>query len=297
MQSKTIKSDLLLLTAAFIWGTAFVAQRKGMEYIGPFTYNGFRFALGGLVLLPLVFWLRKINPKGHEDSGRRFFIQGGMLAGAALFAGATLQQMGLVYTTAGKAGFITSLYVVVVPILGLFLGHRIGLSVWVGAILAVIGLYFLSITQKFRIGHGDALVLLSAFFWALHVLWIGYLARRANPIYIACLQFFVCSVLSFLFAVFTEEIQFPAVREAAIPILYGGVFSAGIAFTLQVISQRTCPPAHAAIIMSLETLFAALAGWIVLHEILSLRNLIGCAFMLAGILVVQLAPRIKREDI
>jgi len=280
MQSKTIKSDLLLLTAAFIWGTAFVAQRKGMEYIGPFTYNGFRFALGGLVLLPLVFWLRKINPKGHEDSGRRFFIQGGML-----------------YTTAGKAGFITSLYVVVVPILGLFLGHRIGLSVWVGAILAVIGLYFLSITQKFRIGHGDALVLLSAFFWALHVLWIGYLARRANPIYIACLQFFVCSVLSFLFAVFTEEIQFPAVREAAIPILYGGVFSAGIAFTLQVISQRTCPPAHAAIIMSLETLFAALAGWIVLHEILSLRNLIGCAFMLAGILVVQLAPRIKREDI
>ena len=219
-----------------------------------------------------------------------------MLAGAALFAGATLQQMGLVFTTAGKAGFITSLYVVVVPILGLFLGHRIGLSVWAGAILAVIGLYFLSITQTFGIGQGDALVLVSAFFWAVHVLWIGYLARRANPIYIACLQFFVCSALSFLCAAFTETIRFPAVREAAIPILYGGVLSAGIAFTLQVISQRTCPPAHAAIIMSLETLFAALAGWIVLHEILSIRDLIGCAFMLAGILVVQLAPRMKRND-
>jgi drug/metabolite transporter (DMT)-like permease len=295
MQTRTIKNDVLLLIAAFIWGTTFVAQRKGMDHIGPLTYNAFRFALGGIVLLPVIFCFRLPALTTSEGSGKRLFIIGGGLAGLALFAGATLQQMGLVYTTAGKAGFITGLYVVIVPVIGIFLGHRIGFSLWTGAALAAAGLYFLSVTKTFSVDQGDMLVLLSAFFWAVHLLLIGHFARRANPFCIACVQFFVCSLLSFFGAGLTEKIVLQAVCRAAIPILYGGILSAGIAYSLQVISQRTCPPAHAAIILSLETVFAALAGWVVLGETLRPRNILGCALMLSGMLVVQLVPLIKKQ--
>jgi drug/metabolite transporter (DMT)-like permease len=295
MQTRTIKNDVLLLTAAFIWGTAFVAQRKGMEHVGPLTYNAFRFALGVAVLLPVIFCFRLPALRADERSGRRLFIMGGSLAGLVLFAGATLQQMGLVYTTAGKAGFITGLYVVIVPVIGIFLGHRIGFSVWAGAGLAAVGLYFLSVTKTFSVDQGDMLVLLSAFFWAVHVLLIGHFARRADPFCIACIQFFVCSLLSFFGAGLTEEIALQTVCRAAGPILYGGVLSVGIAYSLQVVSQRTCPPAHAAIILSLEAVFAALAGWVVLGETLRPRNILGCVLMLSGMLVVQLVPLIKKQ--
>jgi len=290
MQTKTLKSDLLLLIAAFIWGTTFVAQRKGMVYVGPMTYNAIRFALGALTLLPLILMLRT----GHDTSGQnrsfRFLLWGGTLAGLALFGGASMQQMGLLDTTAGKASFITSLYVVLVPIAGLFLGQRCGLSIWVGAILALAGLYLLTITGSFTIGRGDLFIFIGAFFWTIHVYLIGYLAQRANPLCIACLQFLVCSVLSFLAAVSFEEIALPAIRAATIPILYGGILSAGVAFTLQVVCQRTSPPAHAAIVMSLETVFAVLSGYVMLHERLAPRDIAGCILMFAGLLVVQLPP-------
>jgi drug/metabolite transporter (DMT)-like permease len=295
MHTKTIKSDLLLLTAAFIWGTTFVAQRKGMDYVGPMTYNGLRFALGGMTLLPVIFRFHLSRHHIELSSSWRFLAWGGILAGLALFAGASLQQVGLLYTTAGKAGFITSLYVVIIPLMGLFLGHRCGISVWVGAVLAVAGLYLLSVRGSFTIEPGDLLVMISAFFWAAHVLLIGYLAIRTNPVHIACVQFFTCSVLSLLVAGLVEHITMRAICSAAIPILYGGVLSAGVAFTLQVVSQRTCPPAHAAIIMSLETVFAALAGWAILNERFLLRDFVGCGLMLIALLVVQLPPMLSSK--
>ena len=290
MQTKTLRSDLLLLLAAFIWGTTFVAQRMGMSHIGPMTYNALRFALGALTLVPVILLFPR-NERGQASDRRRgvrFLLYGGGLVGLALFGGASMQQMGLVYTTAGKAGFITSLYVVLVPVLGRLLGQRIGVSVWTGAILAVAGLYLLSVTGSFTIGRGDLLVLIGAFFWAVHVHLIGYLAKRANPRNIACLQFLACSALSLVAAVLFEEIAIAPILQATVPIFYGGVLSAGVAFTLQIIGQRTSPPAHAAIVMSLETVFAALAGYVVLHERLGPRDLAGCALMLAGLMVVQL---------
>jgi len=293
MQTKTLKSDTLLLLTAFIWGTTFVAQRMGMDHIGPMTYNAARFALGAVTLMPLILVLRRTGVTNSRKADRRLLLWGGALAGLALFGGASFQQMGLLYTTAGKAGFITSLYVVLVPLMSLFLGHRCGRSLWLGVALAVAGLYLLSVTESFTIGRGDLLVLVSAFFWAIHVQLIGYLAKRGSPLRIACVQFLVCSALSLAAALLTEEIALGAVRKATIPILYGGVLSAGVAFTLQVVCQRTSPPAHAAIIMSLETVFAALAGWLILSERLGLRDIAGCALMLAGLMVVQLPPLLR----
>jgi drug/metabolite transporter (DMT)-like permease len=290
MQTKTLKSDLLLLVAAFIWGTTFVAQRQGMLYVGPMTYNALRFALGACTLLPVIWFARAGRQTTGQNPGTRLLLYGGALAGLALFGGASMQQIGLLYTTAGKAGFITSLYVVLVPLLALALGQRCGPSVWAGAVLAVAGLYLLTIRGAFTIGRGDLLILLGALFWAVHVHVIGYLAKRANPLCIAGLQFLACSALSLPAAVLFEPIALPAIRAATIPILYGGVLSAGVAFTLQVVCQRTSPPSHAAIVMSLETVFAALAGYVMLHEQLTGRDLVGCALMFAGLLVVQLPP-------
>jgi len=288
MQEKVIKSDFLLLLAAFIWGTSLVAQRKGMDHIGPMTYNGLRFALGALAVLPLTFMSQFGQDNLLSTTGSPMFVlRGGALAGLILFAGASFQQVGLMSTTAGKAGFITCLYVVIVPILGLALGHRCGKAVWIGAILAVIGLFLLTIEESLTMGRGDLLVLTGAFFWATYIMLIGYLAKRANPARIACTQFVICSVLCLLAAVFTEDISVQAVRQAAFPIMYGGLLSVGVGFTLQIMSQQHSPPAHAAIIMSLETVFAALAGWIVLGETFTARGLLGCALMLASLMIVQ----------
>lgn len=289
MQTKTLKSDSLLLLAAFIWGTTFVAQKYGMEHLGPMTYNALRFAVGSLTLLPIILVFRRGGRAETPSRGnRRLLLWGGLLAGLALFGGASMQQMGLMYTTAGKASFITCLYIVLVPIAGLFLGHRCGPAVWAGTVLAVAGLYLLSVRESFTIGKGDLLVLIGALFWTVHVLLIDYLAKRANPLHIACLQFLACSILSLLAAVGFERIDLSSILPATIPILYGGVLSAGVAFTLQVVCQRTSPPSHAAILMSLETVFAALSGYLILHERFTPRDLVGCALMFTGVMVVQL---------
>jgi len=281
------RSDSLLMLAAIIWGSAFVAQRVGMSYVGPLTFNGVRFALGAIVLLPLVRW-RDQYPKIESSPQRTSLawpaLWGGGLAGLILFSGATLQQIGLVYTTAGKAGFITGLYVIIVPLMGLFLGHWPGWGGWVGACCAAIGLYLLSVTEAWTFAPGDFWELFGAFFWAAHVLALSWLSPRMERIKLACTQYAVCSILSLLGACFTETITLDGIMGAIIPILYGGVLSVGIAYTLQVVAQRHAPPTHAAIILGLEAVFAALAGWLVLGEILSLRGLIGCIFMFAGML-------------
>ena len=298
MKAQNLKSDTLLLLTATIWGFAFVAQRVGMDYVGPFTFNGFRFALGSLTLVPL---LLINNRQGAITKGllpltkTRMIILGGGLAGFALFMGATLQQVGLVYTTAGKAGFITGLYVVIVPILGLFWKQQSSLGTWFGAILAAAGLYLLTITAKFTIALGDFLELAGAFFWAGHVLIIGWLSPRIDPIKLAFFQYTACSFLSLLTAVITEVITLHGLFLATLPIAYGGLISVGIAYTLQVVAQRYAHPAHAAIILSLEAVFAAFGGWLILGETLSSRGLIGCSLMLAGMLLSQLRTYIFKK--
>jgi len=246
-----------------------------------------RFALGALVLLP---FLRRGNRHPWGEAGGdprrppRSALWGGGFAGLMLFSGATLQQVGLVYTTAGKAGFITGLYVIIVPLMGLFLGHRPGWGGWAGACMATVGLYLLSVTKAWTFAPGDLWELFGAFFWATHVLTLSWLSPRMDRMKLACTQYVVCSLLSLIGAGLTETIGLEGLWGASIAIIYGGVLSVGIAFTLQVVAQRHAPPTHAAIILSLEAVFAALAGWLVLGEILPLRGLIGCALMFAGML-------------
>lgn len=283
MKMAGLKSESLLLTSAVIWGFAFVAQRAGMEHVGPYIFNGIRFGLGALALLP--FTLRSLR-KGDSAGGRKVLIVGA-IAGTILFFGASLQQTGLVYTTAGKAGFITGLYVVLVPILGLPIGVKTGLGTWLGILLAAVGLYLLSFTGGFSISPGDLMVLGGTFFWASHVLLIGAMTSRFNPLVLATAQFCTCSLLSLAAAALFEPVTMSGIRGAAIPILYGGFLSVGIAYTLQVFAQRNTPPSHAAIILGLETVFAALGGWVVLDEVIPPRGLVGCAFILAGIVLSQ----------
>ncbi|MFP4469153.1 MAG: DMT family transporter [Bacteroidales bacterium] len=292
INNQALKSDLLLLLTAIIWGFAFVAQRAGMEYTGPFTFNGIRFALGSLSLVPLLYLKipgrRRIQSAAVWD---RITVSGGLLAGLALFIAASFQQIGIVYTTAGKAGFITGLYVIMVPVLGMFIRQRTKINVWAGAVLAVIGLNLLSIRENFTIDPGDALVLISAIFFAVHILIIGNYSSRAGAVRLSIVQFALCALLSLIAAVFTEEIRWQPILDAAVPIIYGGVFSVGIAYTLQVAGQRHAHPSAASIILSLESLFAVIGGWLILGEYLSARGMAGCALMLFGMIVSQLNLR------
>jgi len=291
MHSRHLKADGLLLLTALIWGAAFVAQRLGMEHIGPFTFNGVRFALGALALQPLIWRMQKARSGPGASSGR--IIRCGLLAGCVLFAGAALQQVGIIYTTAGKAGFITGLYVVMVPLFGLLLGQRAGAGTWIGALAAAAGLYLLSVNENFSIAFGDLLELIGAVFWAGHVLVIGRLSPgmdATDAVKLAAAQFTVCAGLSMGAGVLFESITWAGVSAAAVPILYGGLMSVGVAYTLQVVAQRDADPAHAAIILSLEAVFAAVTGYFVLGEVLALRALIGCGLMLGGMLLSQLRP-------
>lgn len=297
-RTQTLKSDGLLLVAACIWGFAFVAQRLGMQYVGPFGFNGVRFGLGCLVLLPLL-CRDRIGRDDRASGGAALFslprLGGGLLAGLVLFAGASFQQVALIYTTAGKAGFITGLYVVLVPILGIGLGHRTQVGTWVGAALATVGLYLLSVTARFTVSPGDGLVLLGAVFWAGHVHLIGWLSPRQDPLKLAFLQYAACSVLSLIVSAAIEHNALGRYLAAALPILYGGILSVGVAYTLQVVGQKRAKPAHAAIILSLEAGFAALGGWIILGEILTRRAMLGCGLMFCGMLISQLW-RIPAKD-
>jgi len=279
----SLRADALLLLTAIIWGFAFVAQRLGMEHTGPFLFNGVRFALGCIPLLPFVYR----NAGGKLGPQLRRTLPTAALAGGVLFAGASLQQVGIVYTTAGKTGFITGLYVVLVPLLGLALGTRTRWSTWVGGLAAVCGLYLLSVEPPFSIGLGDGLVLIGALFWAIHVLLISRISQQHDWALLAFGQFLTCALLSMLVAAFSEDIALGPLREAAWPILYGGLLSVGVAYTLQVVAQRQAPPAHAAVILSLEAVVAALGGWMLLEEVLPARGLFGCALMFVGMLVSQ----------
>ncbi len=289
------KGDLLLLLTALIWGSAFVAQKVGMDHMGPFLFTGIRFALGALVLTPLILLFSRPVSAGPLARKGPSLLLAGLLAGTLLFAGSILQQIGIIYTTAGKAGFITGLYVVIVPLLGCIWGFRPGRGSMFGALLAVTGLYLLTITSGFYISLGDSLVIMCAFMYALHVLAIGWMAPRLDVLKLAALQFWVCAGISLMIGLVVEDWSWSAIRAAAVPIIYGGVLSVGVAFTLQVVAQKRSPPTHAAVILSLETVFAVLAGVIILGEALSMRGWTGCSLMLAGMLAAQLDSVEKRS--
>lgn len=285
LTSKMLTVDVFLLLAAVIWGFSYIAQRVSTNLVGPFTYNGVRFGLGALSLLPLL-WFNRRSVSPVDPGSWWSILGGGLLTGLMLFASVSLQQVGIVYTTAGKTGFITGLCVVIVPVLSLLLGHRTPWSTWVGVALAVAGLYLLVLTDDLTLAEGDGLVLLGAFFWAGHMLVIGWLSgQHIEPVVLACLQFTVCAVLSLAVAAFHETITLDGLWSGVIPILYGGLLSVGVAHTLQVVAQRTAPPAYTAILLSLETVFAALGGWWLLDETLSGHGIAGCALMFAGIVL------------
>lgn len=290
----TLKADGLLLLTALIWGFAFVAQRSGMKDIGPFAFTAVRFALGALCLLPLLVLgkrrARRTAPAPSTASTPQAKVAWAALAGLILFLGANLQQVGLVTTTAANAGFITSLYVILVPLIGFFLGRSSGLRIWIGAVLAVAGLFILSVGAGFTMAPGDLLQLVGAFFWAGHILLINHLVTRMEALEIAVGQFATCALLSLAVALIWEPAPFAGLGPAALPILYGGLLSIGVAYTLQIVAQKTAHPAHASIILSMEALFAAIGGVLLLHEPLTLRLILGGALMLAGMVISQLAP-------
>lgn len=281
------RSDGILGITALIWGLAFVAQKEGMEHIGPFTFNAIRFSIGALALVPILY-LRRNKNLVSKESGKITLLQAGLITGLLLFLGASFQQIGIKYTTAGNAGFITTLYVIFTPILGIFVGMFPKIKVWIGAILATVGLYFLTITESFSIQTGDLLVLICALFFAIHVLVIGWLSPKFSSNKLAQLQFAVAGILSFAGVFVTESLVWENIYAAALPLLYVGILSTAIAFTFQIIGQKHAPPTHAAIILSFEAVFAVLGGWLLLDENLSDRNIIGCVLMFAGIIVAQL---------
>jgi len=289
MNSKSIHANLILLIAAAIWGGGFVAQRLGMQQMGPYLFNGFRFFIGALTLLPIILIRKQTGAAQNDDLKRTLTL--GAVAGIILFFGATFQQLGLVYTTAGKAGFITGLYVVIVPLLGMVWGDRGSLFTWLGAILAVVGLYFLSSSQGTVIAPGDGFVLIGACFWALH---LQVIARYSPDVDIFQLSFFqslITSLISFGVGLFLEDFVIDQVLSTAVPILYGGVISIGIAYTLQVVGQRYAKPTPAAIILSLESVFAVFWGWLILSEVFTPKILLGCSVMLLGMMVSQIKSK------
>lgn len=289
-----IKNSLILLITAAIWGVAFVAQSAGMDYVGGFTFNCIRSLIGGIVLIPCVFIIRKV--KGTDTvketaCDRKTLIMGGVSCGVLLCVASNFQQFGIKYTTVGKAGFITALYIVLVPILGLFLKKKVGRLVWMGVALAVAGLYFLCINEQFSIEFGDLLVLCCAMVFALHILVIDYFSPKVDCVAMSCIQFFTCGILSAVPMIIFEEINISDIIECAVPILYAGVMSCGVAYTLQIIGQKNMNPTVASMILSMESVISVLAGWLLLGQKLAERELFGCALMFVAIIMSQLPDK------
>lgn len=294
-----LKNASMLILTAFIWGTAFVAQSVGMDFLEPFTFNGVRSLIGGIVLLPCIFLIRRINARAgepeREEGTRKDLIIGGILCGLLLFAASSLQQIGIVYTTAGKAGFITAFYIVIVPVLGVFLHKRIGWKVWTAVVMALAGLYFLCMTEKLAVGKGDLYIFLCALIFSVHILVIDHFSPRVDGVKMSCIQFFTCGIVSLIPMFVWETPRVDNLLAGWVPLLYAGVLSCGVAYTLQVVGQKNVNPAIASLLLSLESCFSVLAGWLILGERLSTREFAGCILMLAAIILAQL-PEGKKEE-
>ncbi len=297
MKTTNLKSTLILFLTAVVWGVAFVAQSAGMDYVGPFTFNMIRNFLGGLVLIPCIFLLntvkrsRKTEPiEDAEDKKKqkKMLFTGGVLCGVCLFAASSFQQMGIMYTTAGKAGFITAFYIILVPVLGIFLKKKAGILVWISVGLALAGLYLLCMGEGFSVGKGDVLVFICALVFSVHILVIDRFSPFVDGVKMSCIQFFVCGGLSAVGMLFSEHPTAAAIWGAKGPILYAGILSCGVGYTLQIIGQKGMTPTAASLILSLESVVSVIAGFLILHQVMSVREGVGCAFMFLAIVLSQL---------
>lgn len=294
-----LRNSFLLLLTATIWGTAFVAQSVGMDYVGPFTFNMLRCLIGGIVLIPYIFLSNKVSgsekkriEERETKSEKKTLITGGICCGILLALAMNFQQMGIQYTTVGRAGFITACYIIIVPLIGMiFFGKKCRSTIWAAVVLALIGLYLLCITEEFDIGQGDFLVLICSFLFSLHILVIDHFSPLVDGVKMSCVQFFVAGIVSGIPAFLTENVVWGNILAAWQPVLFAGVLSCGIAYTLQIVGQKNMNPTVASLILSLESCIAVLAGWIILGENLTLKEMLGCIFMFAAIVLAQLPER------
>lgn len=291
--SNRLRANLMLLTTALIWGVAFVAQSVGMDYIGPFTFNCVRSLLGGLVLLPCIFLLDRLDG-GKAAAQKKWPVLGGVCCGVVLAVASSLQQIGIAHTSVGKAGFITALYIVIVPLLGLLGGKRVGGRIWAAVALAVAGMYLLCITESFTIGLGDLLVLLCAFCFSIHILVIDHFSPNVDGVRMSCIQFFTAGILCGVPMLLFESPNLTDICAAWAPIAYAGIMSCGVAYTLQVVAQKHTDPTVASLLLSLESVISVLAGWVLLGQALSPRELTGCALSFCAIILAQLPDRAAR---
>lgn len=286
-----IKSNLLLALAAFIWGIAFVAQSVSMDHIGPWTFTCIRNFIAAATLYILMPVLNKFTrSEGKEVDKKQMWI-GGICCGIALAVASMFQQTGIIYTTVGKAGFLTALYTVIVPILSLFLGKKSKWNVYVSVGISIVGMYFLCMNEDFTIAYGDVLVLICALMFAFHIMIVDHFVKEIDGIKLSCIQFLTAGLFCMIPMFILEKPDLTSILEAAVPILYAGVLSSGAGYTLQIVGQKGADPSIAGMILSLESVFAALAGTILLHEVLSLRELFGCILVFGSIIFSQIQFR------
>lgn len=297
---KKLASSLMLMLTAFIWGAAFVAQSVGMDYVGPYTFNAARFAIGGVVLIPCIFLLRRGNKNGGERprmtaGERKLAVVGGICCGLCLGLASSLQQVGILYSdSVGKVGFMTSLYIIIVPLLGLFLGKRVGMNIWGSVAIAAAGMYLLCMTGGLNIQQGDFFAFLCAVGFSVHIMVIDYFSPKTDGVVISCIQFLIASLFAAILMVLFETPRLDGLLAAWAPILYAGVLSSGVGYTLQVVAQRNIEPTIASLIMSLESVFSLLTGWVILGQRLAARELLGCVLVFAAIVLAQVPMPVKK---
>ena len=297
MKNTKLKGNLMLLLTSFVWGLSFIAQSKGVEQLSPVAFNGIRSTLGGIVLLPVIYLLDKAKKKNGKQPQRvdKTLIVGGIVCGTFLCLASTLQSMGMVYTSPGKAGFITALYMVIVPIIGLFTGKKLRPAMIIAVLVAVCGMYLMCIDESLSINNGDILIFICAFLFSGHILVIDYFSPKVDGVKLACLQFFVCGILNLTYMFLFESLNTQAIMNAIPSIAYAGIMSCGVAYTLQIVGQKYTDPTSASILMSLESVFATLStvvlvalGWSLTGGQLNLKEILGCVLMFVAILIVQL---------
>lgn len=287
------KSNLMLLLCAMIWGSAFVAQSAGMDHIGPWTFNAMRSLIGGFTLLLLMPFLDRVRKVRKEEAhaNNKALLTGGIACGFVLCFASYFQQTGIQYTTVGKAGFLTALYTIAVPLLGIFIGKKTRPLVWLCVVISLIGFYFLSLQGSFSLSLGDGLVLIGSLLYAVHILVIDYFSPKTDGVRLSCIQFLTAGVISFIPMMIIEHPSLSAILQSAAPILYAGVLSSGAGYTLQIVGQKGADPAVASLILSLESVFAAVSGFLFLHQVLSAREVMGCVLIFLAIIISQLPEK------
>ena len=287
-----MKNNILLVLTALIWGCAFAAQSVGMDYVGPFTFNMARFLIGAIVLLPVIWFMDRQRKTGAEKgAGQKTLIIGGICCGIALAVASTLQQWGILFTTVGKAGFITAMYIVIVPLLGIFIGKKVRPLIIGCVAIAVVGFYFLCMTESLRLGLGDFLVLLCAIAFSIHILVIDHFSPKVDGVKMSAIQFLTAAIISAVPTLLWEQPVFTEILQAWQPVLYAGVMSCGVAYTLQIIAQKNADPTVASLLLSLESVFSVLAGWVLLGQGLSLKEMFGCVLIFCAIILAQLPEK------